>query len=64
METREKTKPGAIDKLLAALPTMSIGDNAARRRNGERLDQEVTSVVSNHDPEFAGALVSMKYAGT
>jgi len=126
METREKTKRTAIDKLLAALPAMSIGelcrryrelfgneprcrhrqllvheiawkvqadedgdlpeelkqyalaiarncalrerigDNAARRRNGENLGQEVTtSVVTDHDPRLPlpGSLLSKDFKG-
>lgn len=126
METREKMKRAAIDKLLGALPAMSIGelcrryrdlfgnkprcrhrqllvhqiawkiqageegdlpeelkqyalaiarnctlrvrigDNAARRRNGERLDQEVTTrVITNHDPRLPlpGSLLAKDYKG-
>jgi hypothetical protein len=32
METREKTKHAAIDKLLHALPTMSVGELCRRYR--------------------------------
>lgn len=126
METREKTRRGAIDKLLGALPGMSvgelcrryrdlfgaeprcrhrqllvrqiawklqvdeegdlpedvkqyalaiarncalrvrIGDNAARRRNGECLDREVTTrVVTNYDPRLPlpGSLLAKDFKG-
>lgn len=126
METREKTKRATIDRLLDALPTMSvgelcrryrdlfgadprcrhhqllvrqiawkvqadeegdlaeelkqyalaiarncalrvrIGDNAARRRNGECLDREVTTrVVTSHDPRLPlpGSLLAKDFKG-